>query len=206
MNNKVRLYLYCIPYEVLFDPWWQGRKCCYIVSLTEQPHKTWDLIMGHCEQSTYSTISSIRTGVDPDILVHLPAGDVVTPGFFEEYLNAENVLLRPYGAGEMIAFNFAYNILTLKFMKSSQQLGDDTLRKTLATANVGECIGTSKGCWKLGAWVAKALGARLWIFMLHVVKTVSWRQYCGVFFGGWVGGGWHAMKTKGWGLWVFYDV
>ena len=63
---------------------------------------------------------------------------MVTPGFFEDYLNAENVLQRPYGAGEMIAFNFAYNILTLKFMKSSQQLADKTLQRTLATANVGK--------------------------------------------------------------------
>lgn len=165
--------MYCIPCEVLFDPWWQSRKCCYIVSLSEQPLKARDLIMGHCAQSTYSTSSSVRTGVDADILVHLPAGDVVTPGFFEEYLNAENVLFRPYGAGEMIAFNFAYNILTLKFMKSSQQLGDNTLKKTLATANVGECIGTCNGCCKQGAWVAKALGAGLWVFMLHMVRTIG---------------------------------
>ncbi|KAL8603129.1 hypothetical protein ACOMHN_059301 [Nucella lapillus] len=63
-------------------------------------------------------------------------GDVVTPGFFEDYLNAENVLYRPYGGGEMITFNFAYNIQTLKFMKNSQQLPDDRLRTTLQKANV----------------------------------------------------------------------
>ncbi|XP_076469788.1 CD109 antigen-like [Babylonia areolata] len=63
-------------------------------------------------------------------------GDVVTPGFFEDYLNAENVLLRPYGGAEMITFNFAYNIQTLKFMKNSQQLPDDRLKTTLDQANI----------------------------------------------------------------------
>ncbi|KAK7498039.1 hypothetical protein BaRGS_00010627 [Batillaria attramentaria] len=63
-------------------------------------------------------------------------GDVVTPGFFEDYLNAENVLLRPYGGGEMITFNFAYNLLTLKFMKASQQLTDDRLMMSLEKMNI----------------------------------------------------------------------
>ncbi|ESO98375.1 hypothetical protein LOTGIDRAFT_231429 [Lottia gigantea] len=62
-------------------------------------------------------------------------GDVVTPGFFEEYLNAENILHRPYGAGEMITFNFAYNMWTLKFMKASKQLTDATLKKGLYNMN-----------------------------------------------------------------------
>ena len=63
-------------------------------------------------------------------------GDVVTPGFFEDYLNAENVLYHPYGAGEMVTFNFAYNLLTLKFMKASQQLDNDQLLKSLKEMNV----------------------------------------------------------------------
>ncbi|XP_005101039.1 alpha-1-inhibitor 3 isoform X2 [Aplysia californica] len=63
-------------------------------------------------------------------------GDVVTPGFFQDYLNAENVLYRPYGGGEMITFNFAYNLLTLKFMKASQQLSNDQLKRSLAEMNV----------------------------------------------------------------------
>lgn len=63
-------------------------------------------------------------------------GDVVTPGFFEDYLNAENILMRPYGAGENIAFNFAYNLLTLKFMKASQQLTDERLMTALEAMNV----------------------------------------------------------------------
>ncbi|KAK7114537.1 CD109 antigen-like [Littorina saxatilis] len=63
-------------------------------------------------------------------------GDVVTPGFFEEYLNAENVMHRPYGGGEQITFNFAYNLITLKFMKASQQLSDEQLLNTLRKCNI----------------------------------------------------------------------
>ncbi|RUS75425.1 hypothetical protein EGW08_016804 [Elysia chlorotica] len=63
-------------------------------------------------------------------------GDVVTPGFFQDYLNAENILHRPYGAGEMIAFNFAYNLYTLKFMKASEQLDQVQLKKSLQEMNV----------------------------------------------------------------------
>lgn len=70
--------------------------------------------------------------------LHFLAGDVVTPGFFQDYLNAENILWRPYGGGEMITFNFAYNILTLRFMKASQQLSDERLLRTLAEMNIGK--------------------------------------------------------------------
>ncbi|KAK6185943.1 hypothetical protein SNE40_008070 [Patella caerulea] len=63
-------------------------------------------------------------------------GDVVTPGFFEDYLNAENILHRPYGGGEMITFNFAYNLITLRFMKASQQLSDEVLKIGLKNMNI----------------------------------------------------------------------
>ena len=66
------------------------------------------------------------------------SGDVVTPGFFEDYLNAENILYRPYGGGEMVTFNFAYNLLTLKFMKASQQLPPEQLKRSLNEMNIGE--------------------------------------------------------------------
>ncbi|GFO11263.1 Cd109 antigen-like isoform x3 [Plakobranchus ocellatus] len=63
-------------------------------------------------------------------------GDIVTPGFFEDYLNAENILHRPYGGGEMIAFNFAYNLYTLFFMKASEQLDPEQLSKSLKEMNI----------------------------------------------------------------------
>lgn len=63
-------------------------------------------------------------------------GDVVTPGFFEEYLNAENILYKPYGAGENMVWNFAYNLMTLRFKKASKQLSDETLQTSLKYLNI----------------------------------------------------------------------
>ena len=65
-------------------------------------------------------------------------GDIVTPGFFEDYLNAENVLWRPYGGGEQITFNIAYNLLTLHFMKRFNQLSSERLAIALNEINIGE--------------------------------------------------------------------
>lgn len=64
-------------------------------------------------------------------------GDVVTPGFFREYLTVEDLMYKPYGAGEMNMFNFAYNLLTLKFKKANQQLSNDVLKKALSYMNIG---------------------------------------------------------------------
>ncbi|XP_059162064.1 alpha-2-macroglobulin-like [Physella acuta] len=63
-------------------------------------------------------------------------GDVVTPGFFEDYLNAENILYRPYGSGEMVTFNFAYNLLALLFMRSSNQLEMGQTKRVLREMNI----------------------------------------------------------------------
>ncbi|KAH9502244.1 hypothetical protein Btru_070510 [Bulinus truncatus] len=63
-------------------------------------------------------------------------GDVVTPGFFEDYLNAENLLYRPYGGGEMVAFNFAYNLLALVFMRNSNQLDASQTQRVLNEMNI----------------------------------------------------------------------
>jgi len=48
-------------------------------------------------------------------------------------------MYRPYGAGEMNMFNFAYNLLTLKFKKANQQLPNDVLKRTLHYMNIGLC-------------------------------------------------------------------
>lgn len=65
-------------------------------------------------------------------------GDVVTPGFFREFPTAEDILYRPYGSGEMNMFNFAYNLLTLKFKKANQQLSNDILQRSLRYMNIGQ--------------------------------------------------------------------
>jgi hypothetical protein len=66
------------------------------------------------------------------------AGDVVTPGFFREFPTTEDIMYRPYGGGEMNMFNFAYNLITLKFKKANQQLPNDILRRTLKYMNIGK--------------------------------------------------------------------
>lgn len=85
----------------------------------------------------YKSVTLVNIVPHFHTLVISSIGDVVTPGFFEDYLHAENTILRPYGGGEMITYNFAYNLLTLKFMKASQQLPDDQLVKSLREMNVG---------------------------------------------------------------------
>jgi hypothetical protein len=65
-------------------------------------------------------------------------GDVVTPGFITYYMNCEDIFRKPYGAGEMNMFNFAYNLLTLKFKKANQQLDPEVLSRALDYLNVGK--------------------------------------------------------------------
>ncbi|GFS03933.1 macroglobulin complement-related 2 [Elysia marginata] len=62
-------------------------------------------------------------------------GDVVTPGFFENLLNADNVLYRPYGSGESAAFNLAYNIHVLLFQWESNQVDLDEETRVLKDLN-----------------------------------------------------------------------
>ena len=85
-------------------------------------------------------------------------GDIVTPGFFEDYLNAENVLWRPYGGGEQITFNIAYNLLTLHFMKRFNQLSSERLAIALNEINIGEdmlvfCLSGQEGDGGGADWV-----------------------------------------------------
>ena len=57
-------------------------------------------------------------------------------------MNAEDIFRKPYGSGEMNMFNFAYNLLTLRFKKANQQLDAKTLKTSLAYLNIGEYIKT----------------------------------------------------------------
>ncbi|CAH1797576.1 unnamed protein product [Owenia fusiformis] len=63
-------------------------------------------------------------------------GDVVGPGMFEEFLDAENVIARPFGCGEQNMFNFAQNLYNLKFLKITDQLEQAQLKKHLAKMNL----------------------------------------------------------------------
>ena len=55
-------------------------------------------------------------------------------------MNAEDIFRKPYGSGEMNMFNFAYNLLTLRFKKANQQLDAKTLKTSLAYLNIGRYI------------------------------------------------------------------
>ena len=74
------------------------------------------------------------------LFIYISTGDVVTPGFITYYMNCEDIFRKPYGAAEMNMFNFAYNLLTLKFKKANQQLDPDVLSRTLDYLNVGMYI------------------------------------------------------------------
>ena len=61
----------------------------------------------------------------------LSPGDVVGPGFFEEFLTAENTLRKPYGGAEQNMYNFAYTLYNLLYLKQSNQLKQHVLQTAL---------------------------------------------------------------------------
>ncbi|CAH1779511.1 unnamed protein product [Owenia fusiformis] len=63
-------------------------------------------------------------------------GDVVGPGLFKDYINAEDMLRRPFGCGEQSAFNFAANLYYLKFLKATNQLEPNVTTKALTYMNI----------------------------------------------------------------------
>ena len=68
----------------------------------------------------------------------VPPGDIVGPGFFEDFLTAENTLRKPYGSAEQNMYNFAYTLYNLLYQKLSNQLQSDVLSTAL------EHLGLSK--------------------------------------------------------------
>ncbi|KAK7114535.1 CD109 antigen-like [Littorina saxatilis] len=105
-------------------------------------------------------------------------GDIVTPGFFENYLNAENVLWRPYGGGEQITFNFAYNLMTLQFMKKYNQLSNERLAIALDEMNIAFQRMTSymnpvEGSFKM---FRDDPASSLWL-TAFVAKTLHWARF-----------------------------
>ena len=60
------------------------------------------------------------------------------PGFFEEFLTAENTLRKPYGSAEQNMYNFAYTLYNLLYQRASDQLAAQTLSTAL------EHLGLSK--------------------------------------------------------------
>ena len=108
-------------------------------------------------------------------------GDIVTPGFFEDYLNAENVLWRPYGGGEQITFNIAYNLLTLHFMKRFNQLSSERLAIALNEINIGEDMLVFVFQDKGGGGCRLSVSV-LWSFGLGIKRLQAWTQIQAVSF------------------------
>ena len=65
-------------------------------------------------------------------------GDVVGPGFFVDFLDAEVTLRKPFGSGEQNAYNFAYTLYNLLYLKATNQLRTDVRDKALAALNIGK--------------------------------------------------------------------
>ncbi|ELT94901.1 hypothetical protein CAPTEDRAFT_205407 [Capitella teleta] len=63
-------------------------------------------------------------------------GDIVGPGFFEDYLDAENTLRKPFGSAEQNMYNFAYNLYNLKYLKATNQLKPERLQASLKHLNL----------------------------------------------------------------------
>ena len=66
------------------------------------------------------------------------SGDVVGPGFFTDFLDAEVTLRKPFGSGEQNAYNFAYTFYNLLYLKVSDQLKPETLSTGLEGLNIGK--------------------------------------------------------------------
>lgn len=59
------------------------------------------------------------------------------PGFFVDYLDAEVTLRKPFGSGEQNAYNFAYTLYNLLYLKATNQLKAEVLDKALHHLNIG---------------------------------------------------------------------
>lgn len=59
-------------------------------------------------------------------------GDVVGPGFYEDFLNTENTLRKPYGGAEANIYNFAFNLYMIIYLKETDQLQDHVLHRTIS--------------------------------------------------------------------------
>ena len=60
------------------------------------------------------------------------------PGFFKPYLDAENLIRKPYGCAEQNTFNFAANLYYLKFLKITNQLRTKVQNDALNYMNLGK--------------------------------------------------------------------
>lgn len=53
------------------------------------------------------------------------------PGLFKSYVTQDSVMDVKEGSGETYIFDFGYNVLTLRFLKATDQLDQSTLTTSL---------------------------------------------------------------------------
>ncbi|CAD5111927.1 DgyrCDS1188 [Dimorphilus gyrociliatus] len=64
------------------------------------------------------------------------SGDIIGTGFFKPFLNAMNMMRKPFGAAEQNAFNIAVNIYYLRYLKETNQLRKEVLKDALTGVNI----------------------------------------------------------------------
>jgi len=70
-------------------------------------------------------------GVFGQTVAGTDAGDLVSPGMFEDHLTSLNTAWAFHDSAEGYIFEFAVNLQTLNYLQTINLLDDDTLHKTL---------------------------------------------------------------------------
>ena len=68
------------------------------------------------------------------------AGDVVTPGIFEDYITAWSTIMMPHDCAEGYLYEIGINLLVLKYLQILQALDVDTLDRVKGFLNTGEHV------------------------------------------------------------------
>ena len=68
------------------------------------------------------------------------AGDVVSPGFFEEHLDMALTVGIPHDSAEGYMIDFAVNLQTLRYLQSTNALSTEVARKALKYMTSSKCL------------------------------------------------------------------
>lgn len=65
------------------------------------------------------------------VLIIHPPGDVVSAGFFEDYLTTDSIVGLPHDSADGYMFDFAVNLQTLKYLQATNSLDAGTIATVL---------------------------------------------------------------------------
>ena len=74
------------------------------------------------------------------------SGDVVGPGLFRDWLDAEVTLRKPTGSAEENMYSFGYIVYNLIYQKETNQIKEDVLNISLDHLNICKCPPCVPGC------------------------------------------------------------